>query len=172
MTSLDSISSHLRITREKLLRAADRVSPEKWQTSPEAGAWSAAEVFAHLTMVERVVLAGADRMIQQAPQPVPFLRRLHRPLWLVTVRVLRRKTTIPLDPALVGEKEQMLAQLRAVRERTLVFLEERRKRDCSAYRWRHPFLGSLNFYEWFHMLGNHEARHTKQVQEIVEKLQK
>lgn len=172
MPSLDSIHDHLRSTRHKLMKAAGAVSGGQWQTSPAAGAWSAAEVFAHLIMVERVVLGGADRIIQQPAQPVPFLRRLHLPLWLVTMRGLRRKTPIPLDPTQVGKKEEMLAQLQAVRGRTLAFLEETRKQDCSAYRWRHPFLGSLNFYEWFQLLGNHEARHSKQIQEIVEKLRK
>ncbi|MBZ5529130.1 MAG: DinB family protein [Acidobacteriia bacterium] len=172
MPSLNSIREHLRITREKLLRAADAVSGEQWKASPAPGSWSAAEVFAHLTMVERVILGGADRIIQEPPQAVSLLARLHRPLWLVTMRVRRVESPIPLDPAQVSEKEAALTQLQAIRERTLVFLEETSGRDYSGYRWKHPFLGSLNFYEWFRLVGNHEVRHAKQIQETVEKFQK
>ena len=43
----------------------------------------------------------------------------------------------------------MIAKLRGVRERTLSFLEETHGRDLSTYSWLHPFLGYLNFYEWF-----------------------
>jgi uncharacterized damage-inducible protein DinB len=172
MPSLDSLREHLKITREKLWRAADAVSAEQWKVNPAPGSWSAAEVFAHLTMVERVILGGADRMIQQPPQVVSFLGRLHRPLWLVKLRVRRVESPIPLDPEQVTEKEAAREQLQAIRERTLVFLEETSRRDCSAYRWKHPFLGSLNFYEWFELLGNHEVRHAKQIQETVEKFQK
>ena len=172
MPSLDSLREHLKITREKLLRAADGFSGEQWKARPAPGSWSAGEVLAHLTIVERVILGGADRIIQQPPQAVPFWGRLHRPLWLVTRRVRRVESPIPLDPAQVSEKEAALEQLQAIRGRTLVFLEETSRRDYSAYHWKHPFLGSLNFYEWFKLLGNHEVRHSKQIQEIIEKFQK
>jgi hypothetical protein len=94
------------------------------------------------------------------------------PLLLVEARVIRRKSPIPLDPEMLGEKEEMLAELREVRERTLAFLEETRGRDLSAYRWAHPFLGCLNAYDWMVMIAAHEVRHTKQMREIAAKLPK
>lgn len=47
----------------------------------------------------------------------------------------------------------MLGQLRGARERTLTFLDRTKGRDFSAYHWRHPFVGMLNFYEWFEMIA-------------------
>jgi hypothetical protein len=91
---------------------------------------------------------------------------------------MRRKSPIPLDPSLLQnpsllhDKEEMLGQLRATRERAIAFLEETRKRDVSCYRWRHVFLGSSNAYEWFEMIASHQLRHSKQVQEIRERLPK
>jgi hypothetical protein len=66
----------------------------------------------------------------------------------------------------------MLVELREVRKGTLALLEETRNRDLSAYRWRHPFLGSLNAYEWFSFLGSHQIRHEKQMREIAASLPK
>jgi len=154
------------------LRAADAIPSAQWDRKPRSDQWSAAEVVAHLVMVERVIVGSADRVTQKAPRPVPFLRRVHLPLWLVSARVIRLKSPIPLDPALVGDKEEMLAELRAARERALAFLDETSNRNLIPYRWPHPFLGSLNLYEWFEMIAAHQLRHTKQVREICARLPK
>jgi len=88
----------------------------------------------------------------------------------VEMRLLRMKTPIPMDPQLLREREAMLAELGEVRERTLALILETRNRDLTAYRWRHPFLGSLNAYEWFSFLGSHQIRHEKQMREIAANL--
>ncbi len=154
------------------LCAADAIPSGQWTRKPHAEQWSAAEVVAHLVMVERTIVGSADRVTQKAPRPVPFLKRIHLPLWLVSARLIRLKSPIPLDPALLGNKEEMFGELRAARERALAFLEETSNRDLNSYRWPHPFLGSLNVYEWFEMIAAHQLRHTKQMREICARLPK
>jgi hydroxymethylpyrimidine/phosphomethylpyrimidine kinase len=46
------------------------------------------------------------------------------------------------------------------------------ERDLSKYLMPHPFLGTLNAYEWFEMIASHELRHTKQMKEIATSLPK
>jgi uncharacterized damage-inducible protein DinB len=166
MPSLEPLYAKLVRAQDGLLRAADGIFPEQWETRPGDGAWSAGEIVAHLIMVERAIIGTADRLAQKKPKPVPLLKRFHLPLALVESRLIRRKSPIPLDPQLVREKEAMLAELREVRERTLAFLEETRKRDLNVYHWPHAFLGVLNAYEWFELVAAHEARHTKQMKEL------
>ena len=132
--------------------------------------WSAAQLVAHLVGVERAIVTRVDQLTQKEPIPVPFSKRLHLPMWLVEARVIRRKSPVPLDESLLAEKEAMLGELRRVRERTLAFIAETERRDLSAYCWRHPFLGTLNVYEWMEMIAAHQLRHTKQVREIEAKL--
>lgn len=179
MRPIEPIVQKLARAQARLLRAADAVSAEQWKNSPGNGAWSAGELVAHLIMVERRIIGSADRITQKPAKPTPPWKRLHLPLALVEARVIRRRTPIPLDMGLVGEKEAMLAELRDARERSLAFLDETKNRDLRAYCWRHPFVGMLNLYEWFEMIAAHELRHTKQMQEIalvlpkaVESLQK
>jgi len=169
---LDRIQQKLAESQSAFLRAADAIPAHQWTAKPLSNAWSAAELVAHLVMIERAVLGGADRISQKTPKPVPFLKRRHLPLWLVEARIIRRKSPIPLDRNLIGNKEAMLGELRAVRERTLAFLEETRCRDLSAYRWPHAFLGMLDAYEWFEMIAAHQVRHTKQIREIAASLPK
>jgi hypothetical protein len=60
------------------------------------------------------------------------------------------------------------AELRGVQERTLAFIEETRGHDLSKYNLAHPFLGTLNAYEWLRF----EIRHAKQVREMARNLPK
>jgi DinB superfamily len=172
MAALEPILNKLAEAQGAFFRAADAISARDWDRKPRAEMWSASEVVAHLVMVERAVVGGADRISQKAPRRVSYLKRLHLPVWLVESRIIRRKTPIPLDASLLADKEEMLAELRGMRERTLAFLEETKGRDLSAYRWPHVFLGMLNVYEWFEMIAGHEQRHTKQMREIAEHLPK
>jgi len=170
MTSLQPIREKLARAQAIFFRAADNIPLEKWGDCPGVNEWSAAQLVAHLEVVERGVVTNVDRLTQKAPIPVSFPRRMHLPLWLVEARVIRRKSPVPLDESLLGQKEAMLAGLRGVRERTMAFIAETERRDLSAYCWRHPFLGMLNVYEWMEMIAAHQLRHTKQVREIEAKL--
>ena len=91
---------------------------------------------------------------------------------LVEARLIPRKTPVPLDPALICEKNPALDQLRGVRARTLVFLEEKAGKDLRKYHLPHPFLGTLDAREWFQMIASHQIRHTKQLKEIAAALPK
>ena len=155
-----------------ILSAADSVPAEDWNTLPDERSWSAAQLVGHLCQVERGVLGYADRVLRKTPLPVTFFNRFHLPIALVESRIIKRKSPIPLEPELLANKETMLAELRGVRERTLSFLEETHGRDCSVYCWRHPFLGSLNFYDWFTFVAAHQIRHTKQMVEISKNIPK
>jgi DinB superfamily len=172
VSELEPILENLARAQRTFLRSADAIPAEQWRTTPEPDRWSAGEVVAHLIMVERAVIGAADRVLQKPPKYFPPLKRLHLPLLLVEARVVRRKSPIPLDPNVVRGKEEMLAELREVRERTLAFIKEMKGRELGAYRWRHAFLGSLNTYEWFQMIASHENRHEKQIREIAAGLPK
>jgi hypothetical protein len=169
---LDLILSNLAKTQTGLLRAADAVRAGDWKTRPAEERWSAAELVAHLMMVERAVIEKADKVSQKSPKQIPLLKKIHLPMALVASRVIRRKAPVPVDPQMLREKEIMLAELRTVRERSLAFLEETRGRDLGQYCWAHPALGTLNIYGWLKFIAAHEIRHTKQMREIATDLPK
>jgi uncharacterized damage-inducible protein DinB len=170
--SLKTIVENLDRAQRELMSAAEVVSRNQWKSRPGEGRWSAGELVGHLIMIERAILRNTDRLLQKPPRSVPFYKRFHVPMAVVESRLIRRKTPIPLDTQMVREKEEMLAELREVRERTLAFIEETMERDLSRYRMPHAFLGTLNAYEWFQMIASHEVRHTKQMKEIAAALPK
>jgi uncharacterized damage-inducible protein DinB len=170
--ALATIIENLARAQGDLLRAADAVPAERWKTRPAEGRWSASELICHLSAIEKAILSRTDKLLQKPPKPVPFYKRLHVPMILVEARVIRRKVPTPAEPRMVGEKEEMLAELRQVRERTLAFIEETMERDLSKYCMAHAFLGTLNGYEWLQFIASHEIRHTKQMREIAMSLPK
>jgi len=170
--SLSDIAENLNRAQSQLLSAADAVPVDQWKTRPAIDRWSAGELVAHLSAIERAILGRADRLLQKPPKSVPFYKRFHVPMALVESRVIRRKAPEALEPQIISEKEEMLAELRGVRERTLAFIEETRGRDLSRYNMAHPLLGNLNAYDWLQFIASHEIRHTKQMREIAASLPK
>lgn len=148
MPSLDPILEKLANAQHRLLCAADAIPADYWGTRPREDAWSAAEVIAHVITIERTVVAAVVRILKKEPKHTPLLKRFRLPIVFAERRFVRLKTPIPVDPQLLGEKELMLAQLQEVRVQTLAVMEKNRSRDLRVYRWQHPFLGSLNAYQW------------------------
>jgi uncharacterized damage-inducible protein DinB len=172
MPTLESAVEKLTGAQQRLLAAADSVSAEGWNAPRDANCWSAAHLVAHLCQVERSVVGYADRVIGKSPRHIPYFRRFHVPFFVVEKRLIRRKSPIAIETELLGGKETMLAELRGVRERTLAFLDKTQHRDLGVYYWPHPFLGKLNFYNWFMFVGSHQIRHTKQMVQIAKNLPK
>ena len=61
----------------------------------------------------------------------------------------------------------MLSRLGEQRQRTLSVLQAGQENNLREYRLQHPFLGSLHFYDWFRTLAAHDARHTKQLRDVL-----
>jgi hypothetical protein len=176
MPDIKHINALLSRSQARLYAAAQSIPGDAWRTPPSTGAWSAGEVFAHLTMVEEAITAGMARIIAAPPKKLPFWKRVHFPPRLAQFRQLKRRTPIPLDSALVLDKTASLSRHQALRKRTVALLADNATgdsgRDLCAYRHKHPFFGYLDFYDWFYTIGYHELRHSEQIQEIVEVFQK
>lgn len=168
MKNLDPILGLLQTSRQKFVVSANEVPAEVWSKSPGAGRWSAAEVVAHVGMVEQAIISGAKKVLQAPPKPVPLLKRLHMPVALAAWRGAKRKSPIPLDSSLVINRAEALSRLDVARRGTLGFIESTRDQDLRVYRFPHPFMGSLNLYDWFRLIAYHDLRHAQQIREVVE----
>lgn len=166
MSKVAPILALLDRAHQGLLAASAEIPPARWSTPPPGGGWSASEILAHLTMVESAVGQGAREVLTQKPGRHPLRKRMHIPPVFVQWRMVKRKTPVPLDPAMVLPRAESLQGFAAVRNRTLKFIAEAGARDLRPYRRKHPFLGSLDLYDWLRLLAYHEIRHTKQLQEI------
>jgi hypothetical protein len=165
--NLRPLFEKLRRTRETFEATAQKIPIQHWRTPPRAGAWSAAEVIAHVTMVETLMTGAAAKITRKPHVSVPLLKRFHIPVAFVAWRGVRVETPIPLDTMLLDDREVMLARLAEQRQRTLSVLEAGKETNLRRYRLQHPLLGSLNYYDWFHTLVAHDARHAKQLCDVM-----
>src|ERR1700694_179038 len=117
--NLKPLLDKLHRTRENFEAAARRVPELNWRTPPRDGAWSAAEVVAHVTMVETLMTGAAAKITRKPHLPVPLWKRIHVPVTLVTWRGVRIESPIPLDTLLLDDREVMLSRLAEQRRRTL-----------------------------------------------------
>jgi len=166
MSEVAPILALLDRAHQGLAAACAEIPPTRWKTPPPRGGWSASEVLAHLTMVETAVWNGAREALAQKPGRHPLRKRLHIPPSFAQWRLLKRKSPLPLDAAFVLSREESLSSFAAARNRTLQFIAEVGPRDLRPFRRSHPFLGSLDLYDWLRLLAYHEIRHTKQLREI------
>jgi hypothetical protein len=147
--------------------------PERdWRTPPAAGAWSAAEIVAHVTMVETLMAGAAAKITRKPPVTVPLLKRFHIPVIFVSLRAMRVESPIPLDTLLLDDREVMLWRLAEQRKKTLAILSADRDTSLRKYRVQHPFLGSLHYYDWFRTLAGHDVRHAKQLRDVMRSVTK
>ena len=171
---LRPIIEDLARAQSELLRAADTVPVDRWKTRPaEEGRWPAGELVGHVSAIERAILNRAGKLLEKPPEPVPFFQAVS---CSDDVRGSTREPAQTTGHARTQggpQKEEMLAaELRGVRERTLAFIEKTRGGDLSKHRMAHPFLGSLNAYQWLQFLAAHEKRHMKQMRDIAGALPK
>jgi hypothetical protein len=168
MKSLAPTTSFLNESRVRFLAAANRITDENWLISPEQDVWSAAEIVAHVGMVEESIIERCKKASASLPRPLPPLKKIHLPLVLATWRGKKVRSPVPLKPERIGNREQAYATLEQIRQRSLEFFDSVYDRDLSAHHFPHPFFGSLNLYEWYRFIGYHELRHRKQLCELVE----
>jgi hypothetical protein len=167
MMNLGPLIDRLRRSREKFEAAARRIPGPHWRTPPHEAAWSAAEIVAHVTMVETLMTGAAAKITRKPALVVPLLKRFHVPVALVAWRGKRVESPIPLDTLLLDDREVMLSRLAEQRARTLSVLQAGGGANLRGYRLQHPLLGSLHYYDWFRTLAAHDVRHAKQLNEIA-----
>src|SRR5262249_5914915 len=98
MPRIEPVVEKLCESQRQLLSAAAAVAPAQWRTAPAEGRWCAAQLVAHLMLVERSILGNADRISQNEPKPWPFYRRFHVPFAVVEKRMFPRKSPTAVYP--------------------------------------------------------------------------
>jgi hypothetical protein len=140
---LHPVTQKLSFTQETFLQAADGVVAPDCLKRPGLDCWSAGHLVAHFVSPSAELWRLPIESFKSSGSRGPSITGC-------ACQSRSSQSSHPPDE-LVGT-EIMITELPGVRERTLAFLEETRGRDLSRYIWQHPFLGYLNFQEWFSLL--------------------
>jgi len=127
--SIDPIVEKLAGRRKAFFRAADTIPAETMEQQTKSEEWSAAELVAHLVMVERAVVGGADRITQKTPKEIPFRKTVSPAFLAGGIAADPAKSPLPAGRRPPGKQGRDVGGVASRAERTLSFLEETQQRD-------------------------------------------
>ena len=162
--------------RAELLSAVALIPEPRRQQRTHADCWSVAEVLEHLHRVERgitrLLIHGLERAKAEGIGPEQEVGSM---LGSLDKFQLPRRGRVfnapePVRPSGQYSAGQMLAALRESRQALLSALTALDGLALSKVAHAHPLLGSLNLYQWVLFVGQHEARHAAQIQEMASQL--
>ncbi len=127
------------------------------------GGWTPLGILAHLYVVE----VGIMRRLPHSPPP-EILRKDRDLRVIALLRDRKRRMEAPARVVPDGRQtdpEQLLEKLERAREISLIWLADPAV-DPRAHAMEHPFLKTLDGYQWLLMIAAHMERHTEQIAEI------
>jgi hypothetical protein len=165
--------NYLDATRSALSEAIDSVPAARRCERPTPERWSVAEVLEHLNLVESRVSKSLARWIDEArstgigpeSEDDTVLDSISRDG--IADRSRRVTAPDPVQPSAGLDAEGAWAALQASRAGLRSAFVSGDGLALSQVERPHPFLGSINIYQWLVFVGSHEARHTAQIREIA-----
>jgi uncharacterized damage-inducible protein DinB len=162
--------------RVALFNAVSLIPEPLRERRADAETWSAAEVLEHLHRVEsgiaRLLTRSLDRAkaagLESENEVGSVLTSLDE--LRLTDRSLRIRAPEPVMPRGELTAAQGMAALTESRQALISALGACDGLALGRITQAHPLLGPLNLYQWVLFVGQHEARHAGQLQDIARQL--
>ncbi len=159
-------------SRSELLTCLDGLS-ELQRTAPPVGdAWSVAQNLEHLTLIE----GGVGRLISSLIKQAAATGTRETETGTVLDSLAQWNPARPTQPlaspdAMLPNEgitaDEALERLAATRTRLLSVLPQASGLPLGTVHAPHPFLGSMNGYQWILLIAEHERRHTRQIEALT-----
>jgi hypothetical protein len=172
---LAEITDYLDASRGELLASVSGIDASFAELRPREGVWSVAEIVNHLAIVEariatlisRSILWGREKAIGSETSESSMLSSLDSFSIIEPTkpRAAPGQISPPADCRLDDGLKSLSVSRRALREA----LGEGDGMDLAAITRPHPAFGELNLYQWALFVGQHEARHTRQIERADER---
>ena len=168
--------TYARLQRVALFDAVCLIPEPLRDRRADAETWSAAEVLEHLHRVENGIARLLSRSLERAKADglesesevgsvMASLDALR-----VTDRSRRISAPEPVMPRGELSSAQAMVALTESRQALISALREADGLALGQVTRAHPTLGPLNLYQWVLFVGQHEARHVGQLQDIARQL--
>ena len=170
----DIYSANQRI-RERFAATVSAIAPDEAVRKPEGEKWSIQQIAEHVAMVSQGTSRICAKLLEAArsggaladgslPVSVEFGARSVEIAGLKVEAPERVQpsgnVTIAEALAIMGETGKAFDSIRDDMERY----------DLSEPKFPHPYFGDITAVEWLIIAGGHEARHTKQIETLLEKV--
>ena len=163
------VMDQLASSEARLLDLVDGQTPEQWSFRETPERWSIAENTEHVIAVENFITRTIEKVLEgpaELHKKALAAGKDHLVLGLANSRSTRLNAREAMRP--VGrwpDTAELMGALRKTRARTLAFAAET-KADLRDHFFAHIAFGVLDCYQWLIVLGQHGARHARQIEEI------
>ncbi|MFQ5830459.1 MAG: DinB family protein [Candidatus Methylomirabilia bacterium] len=159
----------LQEVRQDILKEVEGLSQTQMDWRPDERDWSVGEILHHLTLAEVNTGKLTTKLTREAAQtgtlaPFPADLAAFEPL--------------PPAPSGLGEApavvrpeqgqpaDQLLATMKATRERSRQSMEKLASLDPRSLTWAHFSLGELNLAQWWMLQARHDRNHLQQLRAV------
>ena len=173
---LAEIVEFLDRTRVDLKHSFESATRDQLARKPGLGRWSVAEVLDHLGIVEAGIAGLAARLIARGKSEAVPMESSEASLLGTFDAFSFPNTRDPFEapyfvaPRSDPDPDEVRENLRRSREDLNSALESANGMNLSKLSYKHAILGPLDLYQWAMFVGQHEARHTAQIQRTLKEI--
>ena len=161
---------YLKQTQKDFLASIEGVSEAQWKFKAAPDRWSIAETAEHIGLAEQLIWDRISGKIMKSP-PAPEKRAEVKgkdEVILTKVPDRSQKAQAPEQLRPTGKwatKQALVKDFESTREKEISYVAET-KDDLRSHFDDHPFLKTMDAYQWILLNGAHCKRHTLQIQEV------
>ncbi len=170
----DIYSANLKI-RERLLATVSKITERELTALPDGQKWTIQQLVEHISIVEYNVARICGKLLETAK----INGKLSDGSLALTEDFAARWSSIAAVKLEAPERVQptgnvsiadAFEQMNATRDALAKLRSDFENYDLSGSKFPHPYFGDLTATEWLILSGGHEARHTDQIEQLLEKV--
>jgi hypothetical protein len=166
----DRAIDYLKQTKKDFLASIEGVSEAQWKFKAAPDRWSIAETAEHIAVAEQTIWdLVSGKIMKSAPAPEKRAEAQGKDeIILAKIPDRSQKAQAPerLKPTGRWATQAALRKdFEAIRDKEIAFVTET-KEDLRNYFEEHPFLKTMDAYQWLIFNGAHCKRHTAQILEV------
>ena len=164
---VETLWNDLQSVRSDLLKEAEGLSQPQADWRPAEHEWSVGEILHHLTLAEVGTGKLTSKLLKETPQPPPpFPPDLKSFAAVPPPPPGLAKAPEVVYPERGHVLERLIADLKAIRERSCQSIERLAAIDPRGLKWRHFTLGEMDLAQWWLLHVRHETDHLQQLRAV------
>lgn len=161
--------------REKLKALVAKIGDEQAEILPEGEKWTIKEFVEHIAIVDEGMMRICAKLLNAAKESgIPsdgtakFTEEIARKM--AGARAAKFEAPDRVRPTGTKTIAESLARMDATQAAFDELKPLFESVECSEVKFPHPALGDMTAHEWLALRGGHEARHIKQIEGVLEKI--
>ncbi len=159
--------------REKLKETVSKLTDEQANFLPEEGdKWTVAKIVEHIAIVQEGMTRISAKLLTEAQNrggKADGAAKISESFSQKALEMKDRKFEAPERVRPTGKFSiaESLAKMEETRQKLKDLRPLFESVECSDFKFPHPFMGDLTAHEWLLLVGGHEFRHIKQIEDIL-----